>query len=433
VTRTRPTAATLVLIAAATVLWSDPDPAGRTRRRPRPAASPSAAPAVPATDEQLYAQAAASAWRFVDANYEPATGFVSATAGYPYATVWDLGSALAAYYSARELNLIDEAVYQQRTRTMLDSLRRMPLFDDVAFNKVYGTRSLAMARGVHTSRVGGGWSATDIGRLLVWLKIVGSHRPEFAEPAAAVVKRLKPEKLVREGYLQGATRRATGKTDEYQEGRIGYEQYAAAGFALWDIRAENALDLRRHGVPIEVMGRQLLADLRGDDRMTSEPFVLIGLEVGWSPALRTLATELLAAQEERWRRSGKVTMVSEDAIARAPHYFYYYCAYSQGKEFSTDVQNPRAVVDGPRWISAKAAYAWHALLPGEYTRRAVGAVARARGAEGWGSGVYEGEGRSTGTANVNTQAVILTAAVVRQRGRPLLEAAESTLPRRASR
>jgi hypothetical protein len=303
----------------------------------------------------------------------------------------------------------------------------------VAFNKVYSTRSLAMARGVHTSRVGGGWSATDIGRLLVWLKIVGAHRPEFTDAAAAIVKRLQPEKLVREGYLYGATRHSGGKTEEYQEGRIGYEQYAAAGFALWGLRAENALDLGRHGVPIEVMGRQLLADLRGDDRMTSEPFVLLGMEVGWSPAVRTLATELLAAQEERWRRSGKVTMLSEDAIARPPYYFYYYCAYSQGKEFATDVQDPRAMVDGPRWVSAKAAFGWHALLPGDYTRRALTAVARARGADGWGSGVYEGDGRSTGTANVNTQAVILTAAVVRQRGRPLLDDADATQPRRASR
>jgi hypothetical protein len=149
--------------------------------------------------------------------------------------------------------------------------------------------------------------------------------------------------------------------------------------------------------------------------------------------VRTLATELLAAQEERWRRSGKVTMLSEDAIARPPYYFYYYCAYSQGKEFATDVQDPRAMVDGPRWVSAKAAFGWHALLPGDYTRRALTAVARARGADGWGSGVYEGDGRSTGTANVNTQAVILTAAVVRQRGRPLLDDADATQPRRASR
>ncbi len=78
-------------------------------------------------------------------------------------------------------------------------------------------------------------------------------------------------------------------------------------------------------------------------------------------------------------------------------------------------------MDAPRWVSAKGAFAWHALMPGEYTAKVLSAVLAARTPGGWASGVYEADGRSTGTPNVNTQAVILEAALFRQRRAPLLD------------
>jgi len=135
------------------------------------------------------------------------------------------------------------------------------------------------------------------------------------------------------------------------------------------------------------------------------------------------ADELLAAMEERYHRSGRMTMLAEDAINVAPHYFFYYCAYANGKEFSLDVVDPKAMVDGPRWISTKGAFAWRVLRPSDYTAKALAAVMPARTAAGWASGVYEGDGRSTGSGNVNTAAVILEAALFKKRGAPLMEGA----------
>jgi uncharacterized protein DUF3131 len=87
------------------------------------------------------------------------------------------------------------------------------------------------------------------------------------------------------------------------------------------------------------------------------------------------------------------------------------------------VQDRRATVDGPRWVSVKSAFAWHALIPSAYTGRALAALAPARGSGGWDSGVYEDSGRSTGTANINTEAVVLESVLVKRTGRPLLAAA----------
>jgi len=413
------------VVALALCLSAPAWPQAARRARPPAGARPPAAvpaPVLPADEGAFFADAAAVAWRFVQANLQP-TGLVSALPSYPYTTTWDIGSDLAALYCAHELRLVDDARYQTQVHRLLRTLAHVDLFDGAAFNKVYATRTASMvARNNAPSKRGYGWSATDIGRLLVWLKIVSTGHPEYADEVTAVVGRLAPDRLARDGYVVGGALEGDGRIHDYPEGRLGYEQYAARGFALWGFPVEKALDLDLNAVPITVMGKTLAADVRGTDRLTAEPFALTGLELGFTPPLRGLAEQLLGAMEERFRRSGRITMLAEDAISQPPHYFFYYCAYANGKEFALDVQAPLAVVDGPRWASTKGAFAWRVLFPTDYTRKVLEAVIPSRTPAGWGSGVYEADGRSTGTANINTQAVILEAALVRQRGRPLLEA-----------
>ena len=372
-------------------------------------------------DRRLFDEAARSAWAYVARHYAPATGLVDATAGYAYATVWDVASGLAALYCGHALNLLDDADYDLRLRRVLATLRTMGLVDNAAFNKVYSTRTAAMVdRDRRPSARGYGWSTTDIGRLLVWLHIVAETQPSYAADATAIVRRLDFTRLVADGYLWGQDFDASSIPRRYQEGEIGYEQYAARGFAAWGATVDRALDLQANGLPVAIMGRALYADARGRDRLTSDPVVLLGLELGWDPPMARLARDLLAVQEARYRTTGRVTMVAEDAVSRPPHFFYYYSAYTHRSAFGVDVQTRGAFVDEPRWVSAKAAYAWHALLPRPYTRLAMRTVEPARTAAGWASGVFEGTGTSTDTLNINTAAVILTAALVERRGHPVI-------------
>jgi hypothetical protein len=326
---------------------------------------------------------------------------------------------IAALYAARELTLLDQQGYNARMTRLLDTIERMPLYRGRVFNRTYDTRTGAMLdRAGRPSSVGGGWSTTDLGRLLVWLRIVSGDGTHAAQ-AARIVRRNDFSHVVRGGYLWGATAER-GQDEEFQEGRIGYEQYAATGFSLWGFPVQNALRLPQNALPITVMGEPLLADARRWDRLTNEPFLLLGLEAGWTPEMETLVGHMLRAQEARYRQTGIVTMPSEDAIDRPPFYFYYYCLYTNGKAFGVDTQDRGVVVDGPRWISAKAAFAFRALIPNAYTDRALRAVLPARSARGWASGVFEG-GASTQTVDVNTAAVIMSAAVYQRRGRPFLE------------
>jgi hypothetical protein len=176
---------------------------------------------------------------------------------------------------------------------------------------------------------------------------------------------------------------------------------------------------------VTVLGVPLIADTRGLDRLLSEPFILYGLELGLNGELKTLAQNVLRAQEARYKATGQVTIASEDAMPDKPYYFYYYCVYCSAKPFVIGVSSPKQTFEEPRWVSTKGAFGWHALLPDAYTAKAVEHIAPARDAtRGWATGVYEKTGASTGTFDVNTAVVLMEIAYYQLRGRrPLMEAA----------
>lgn len=380
-------------------------------------------------EDALFIDAARRAWSYIDHHYEPATGFVWTVPDYPITTLWDVASGLAALYCAEALGLLEPEQYEARTARALLTLRSMPLFDGAAFNKAYLVDDARMAdRTGAASARGYGWSAMDLGRLLVWLRIIALEHPRFAADAAAVVERLDVPRIVSDGYLHGAEFGTRGARI-FQEGRIGYEQYAAEGFALWGHEALRARDILENAGPASILDRPVLHDRRPRGCLTSEPYLLTGLELGWDAQSYRLALSVLAAQRERYARTGQVTLVSEDASSDAPHYFYYYCALFEDQAFGVTAQGEGLLADGPRTISTKAAFAWYALSPNRYTREALELVTGALAhAEGWPAGLREGSNTVAGPENVNTAAVILESALFARRGRPILPPRAAAAP-----
>lgn len=421
--RTSSTAHGVSAGAARSPAVTPPGKGAQGPQRVRPTV-PTTPPPVPVAEQRdVMLAAAKSAWAFIRRNYHPATGFVGATDQYQFVTMWDVGSILGAFLAAQELGFITKDDYRGRVARVLRSLEVARLHDGAAFNRLYSASSGRMVGRDHlpTTR-GHGWSATDLGRLLLWLKIVSTHDPEFEPAARRVVERLDLDRIVRDGYLRGEELTPRGRRRLFQEGRIGYEQYAAAGFALWGIRAESALDLQANATPLMVLGQSVLGDRRGDDLLTSEPIVMLGLELGWPSAeWDRLARAVLAAQEERHRRTGLVTIVSEDAVPRPPAYFYYYLLHHNGQDFVVVTPTHDVVPWNLRWVSAKAAFAWHALYPSSYTWLAVQTVKRAESPNvGWSAGVYERSKVRVQSNNLNTAAVIMEAAAYAMRGCPFI-------------
>lgn len=369
--------------------------------------------------------AARSAWSFIRRNYRTRTGFVKAHDTYNYVTAWDIGSTLGALYSAHELGLSSTADYRRRMTTALTTLSTMPMFEQSVFNKFYDSRTGYMvSRDEKRTDTGYGWSSLDIGRLLIWLKVIGTDDPTLQPLAQRIVSRIALNDIVKDGYLQGRDIDPAGGTARsYQEGRLGYEQYAAQGYALWGDRADSALTFAQNARLVPVNGATVPADKRGDDFLTSDPFVLMGMELGWtSPEWREMATDVFDAQVWRYKQTGIVTMVDEDAVPEPPSYFYYYLLYRNGHPFVVVTPSGDSGPSSLRWVSAKAAFAWHALMPNEYTWLALQTV-RPAGSKGrgWTAGVLEQSKRATAAYNLNTASVVLEAAAYARRGCPFIQ------------
>jgi len=205
----------LLLIGAAMLASASAcaDAKGDTREPAPPtaesAATPAPRPELTAEEKQFYRDMAKSAWRFLDANYKPATGLVSATADWANTTIWDVGGQFLAFRSAKELGLLSQEEFDKRMNKALATLQKAPLYNNVAFNKVISTTTGGVGEGgVH------GFAATDLGRLLVALKILSVQEPQLKASIERVVKRIDMSKIGIMGHSMGGTTAALATKEE---------------------------------------------------------------------------------------------------------------------------------------------------------------------------------------------------------------------------
>jgi hypothetical protein len=380
-----------------------------------------------AQERQLYMDAARTSWNFVNSITEPSTGLARAHARYSFVTLWDIAGVIAANYAAHELGFINDATYDSHISRILATLSTVDLFENTAFNRIYDAQTGRMVDNgspAKISNIGAGYSSVDIGRLLIWLHIISTHQPKYAAQATQIVRRLNFRKILDDGRLQAVDVAPNGRSrDEFAEQEIGYQQYALSGFAMWGGKVDrDGLDVQRDVAKIKIHGVQLLTNNSGNDRVMSEPFIMIGIETGFrSPQLQRQAAQVLAAQQARYQQTGIVTAVTEDAMPDPPYYFYYYSLWHNDRPFVVEGPGKNKEVSRPRWVSSKAAFGWSAVFPNQYTELLLRTVQPARTAMGYGGGVYEGTQRATGIPSLNTAAIIMESALFRIKGRPLAQ------------
>ncbi len=368
-------------------------------------------------------QWAATAWAYFERNTQPDTGLVGAVDGFPSATMWDTASYLLALIAARDLGIVDAAAFDARMARALAALERMPLFGDALPNKSYDVRSLQMTNYANEPVAAGiGWSAIDLGRLLVPLHVVAWHHPRHTDAARRVLARWKTAQLARDGQLWGADAQEGAAPRIVQEGRLGYEQYAARTLALMGLDVDVAASHQAFLSLVDVDGVSVPADRRDPSRfgaqnyVLSEPYILTGLELGWGRHGRELAWRVYRAQEERFRRTGVKTAVTEDHVDQAP-FFLYNSVYSGGKSW-VPVTEKGEPFPQLRTLSVKAAFGWHALYRTPYTTQLVEAVAPLQvPGRGWYAGLYEDGGQPNRSLTANTNAVVLESLAYMARGR----------------
>lgn len=343
----------------------------------------------PLTDREM--AMARTAWKYFENNTQP-TGLANAVDGYPSTTMWDTASYMGAIVSARELGIITPQVADGRLAKLLEALNSLSMFRGELPNKVYNTKTLDKSD--YANKPGEiGFSALDLGRLLIWLRIVKERYPQHADAVDRFVLKWKFDNVIdNKGMMFGAMINKEGKVQYVQEGRLGYEEYAVRGFELWGFNTDLASRADPYATaPIYCV--EVPYDARDPRKyqqhnyVVTESYALDGIEFNWDltfdrdtndrahshPWMAEFAHRVYQAQENRWKSTGILTARSEHQLEAEP-YFVYDTIFTDGYPWNTITEDGKYV---PQFaaIALKAALGMWVLWRSDYTDRLMEAIA----------------------------------------------------------
>jgi hypothetical protein len=370
---------------------------------------------------------AQKAWEYFETNFNPETGLVNSVNGFPSTTIWDQGSYLLGLISAERLGVISQTTFDTRMGQVLDTLSKIPLHDGLLPNKAYNTKTLEMTDYTNKAAPRGiGWSALDIARMSVPLNIMLYDYPNHAQGSSNILASWDIASMIERGVMMGARTTEDGETERVQEGRLGYEEYAARAIGLLGMDALSAGKFddfikfeNVEGTLVGVDSRSF-AQFDAHNFVVSEPYILTAIEFGFDQESKELADRVYRAQEARFRNTGVLTGVSEDNIDQEP-YFLYNTVFANGESWNTLTESGDQFPE-LRTVSTKAAFGWDAIYGTRYTEQLVDHVlAAVSESTGFNSGVYEATGAVNEVATANTNGIILETIQYRANG-PLLTA-----------
>ena len=394
---------------------------------PTLAQNPQSCAAVPVKlnpDEEKIARAA---WQYFINNYQQETGFANSANGYPSGTLWDMGNYLMALNAARWLNFIEQQEFDSRLNKFLEAMSGLKLFEDSLPNKVYNAANGALVDyGNNPLERGIGWSALDIGRILAAFHVLRACHPQYNDWLKSVLDRWAIERSLKDNKLYGAAVLENGETLLVQEGRLGYEEYAARGYELWGFKAPEALSFEPFKF-VDIYGVQIPVDTRefqttnANNYVVTESYVLDGLEFGFKGDIAEYAARILEVQKRRYEQTGQLTAVSEDNINQPP-YFIYNTVYANGVPWAAITEKNEAHPD-KRTISCKAAFGLYFLYPNsEYARKLFNQTKDpCYTPDGIMAGIYEQDNKPNDVLTGNTNGLVMEMIYYKARGnQPLI-------------
>ena len=360
---------------------------------------------------------AATAWHYFRTQRNRQNGIVVTAEGAGFTTPGTIGDDLAASYSALRLSVIERAEYRSHVDADLAFLNHLPLTATGLPGRVYDVRSGGLTD--FPAARDPGWSATSIGRLLIWLRILRADEPSRAAAIDAIVARWQ---LCRAMDAKGVL--LTGLPDEHGGYLIGPDvadgraDYAEQGLTAWGVRGpagpepDFAVDVE--GVSLPLSGSLV------DSPLLTTPYALIGIEFGWSspdgvalPRDKAIFNGLLEAQRRRTATTRFATARDDYRQESAP-FEVVSAVLARGVPWVTSsiagVPHPQLAI-----TSVKASYAMWALDKTPFTTRLIAEADRLNDhTAGWREGHIESTDRVVATRTSATNAIVLEALLFRR-------------------
>jgi len=361
------------------------------------------------------------AWKYIETNFNKKTGLFNAAYKYPSAATWDWANAMYALLAAKKFNIISAKKYENMMNKFLTAMQKLPLFNNELPNKAYNTNSAKMVDyGNKEKEDGIGWSAADLARFLSSLNLVEQCEPTLAPEVEKLLLRFNYCRTFSiEGDLYGGIF-TKGKLRIVHEALTGYEEYLARGYNLWKFTGKEA---RRYKFvkEVDVYGIKIPTDTRKfySNFIESEPFWYLGFEYGIDDnESGRYIHNIYKVQEERYKRTGQLTAVTEDNIDRDP-YFLFNTIYTDDEPWKTINQEGEDYNEF-RTVSTKAAIGMHFLFDTPYSKKVFNYVKHNYDPKkGFYAGKYEKMPGANKVLTLNTNSIILEAMLAKSMGRPL--------------
>ncbi|CAK8722775.1 DUF3131 domain-containing protein [Candidatus Electronema halotolerans] len=388
---------------------------------------------APLTEEEF--ELAKIAWKFFEKNTQD-NGMCNAVDQYPSTTMWDTASYIGGLVSAYELGVIEKHEFNMRMTKLIGMLNRLEFFNNELPNKVYHTQTGAKVD--YSNQPGEvGYSAVDMGRMLIWFKIVKERYPIHAAAIDNFILKWNFSNMIDDTGTMFSAMLKDGKILYLQEGRLGYEEYAAKGFQLWGFDTERASKLEPYQT-IPIYDIEVPYDSRdprtlvAHNYVVTESYVLDAIELGWDlssdrsssqevhtdQVLANFAKRIFAVQEARYKDTGILTARTEHQLDQPP-YFVYDTIYSDGYPWNTMDPDGKLM---PQFaaVALKGAFGIWAVWDMPYSQTLLDAVGHLYDPEkGFYEGLYENGSGNINIFTANNNGIILECLLYKAQGKIL--------------
>jgi hypothetical protein len=371
-----------------------------------------------------------TAWKYFETNYNQQTGLVNSVESQTTTNMWFTADYIAALISAHKLGIITDFNFYNKINKLLGFLNTMPLFDNKLPSNYYDTSTGKIIQTIDKQDVEG-WSAKDIGRLLIWLKILENLYPNTSEYVDKAVLRWNFCEIIDPCGIVYSYK----NKELYEEGRIGYQDYFYKGFQLWDFDVEKyikseKIDYVRIYNELLPYDTRSIRETKNYSIIESEPYILNGLEFNWDQLSDNTSMDSSHSDIESFDLSKKIYSLqekrfSQDGIFTSKSSYYssdkklwiYDSIFSEGYSWNT-ITEKGEFVPYMSLVSTKASFGMWALWKTDYTNELVELLKFSYDLQkGWFEGKYEQNNNYERTTTLSTNSLILESLFYKKNGK----------------